>query len=152
MHLLTGLQGLYTFLKACEGREFDNNSGIIFLFLYDKICYGYLREVPHQKYELGYICTYKYQQVALLVYTMFSSFFCSAHVQYNLSGSNPDASFTVDDSNSFFSPYKILPIAQENKYLGMLFLFYHGIICCVYSSESPHQGNSNEYTQHTIIV
>ena len=51
--------------------------------------------------------------------------------QYNLNGSNPDGSFTVDDSNSFFSPYKILPIAQENKYLGILFLFYHGIVLCV---------------------
>ena len=23
---------------------------------------------------------------------------------------------------------------------------------CVYSLESPHRGDSNEYTQHTIIV
>ena len=52
----------------------------------------------------------------------------------------------------FFSPYKILPIAQENKYLGIFFLFYHGIVCCVYSLETPHRGDSNEYTQHTIIV
>ena len=27
-------------------------------------------------------------------------------LQYNLDGSNTDGSFTVDDSNSFFSPYK----------------------------------------------
>ena len=41
-------------------------------------------------------------------------------LQYrNLNGSNPDGLFTVDDSNSFFSPYKILQIAQENKYLGI---------------------------------
>ena len=40
------------------------------------------------------------------------------HIQYNLNGSNP---FTLDDSNSFFSPYNILPIAQENKYLGIFF-------------------------------
>ena len=73
-------------------------------------------------------------------------------LQYNLNGSNPDGSFTVDDSNSFFSPYKILPIAQENKYLGIFFRYYHGIVCCVYSLESPHRGDSNEYTQHTIIV
>ena len=52
----------------------------------------------------------------------------------------------------FFSPYKILPMAQENKYLGIFFLFYHGIVCCVYSLESPHRGDSIEYTQHTIIV
>ena len=44
-------------------------------------------------------------------------------VQYNLNGSNPDGSFTLDYSNSFFSPYKIFPIAQENKYLGMFSYF-----------------------------
>ena len=43
------------------------------------------------------------------------------YVQYNLNGSNPDGSFTVDDLNSFFSPYKILQIAQENKYLVIFF-------------------------------
>ena len=58
----------------------------------------------------------------------------------------------MDDSNSFFSPYKILPITQDNKYLGIFFLLYHGIVCWVYSLESPHRGDSNEYTQHTIIV
>ena len=31
--------------------------------------------------------------------------------------------YTVDDSNSFFSPYKILPVAQENKYLGIFSYF-----------------------------
>ena len=45
-------------------------------------------------------------------------------IQYNLNGSNPDGSFTVDDSNPFFSPYKILQTAQENKYLGIFFLFF----------------------------
>ena len=74
------------------------------------------------------------------------------NTQYNRNGSNTDDSFTVDNSNSFFSPYKILPIAQENKYLGIFFLFYHGIVCCVYWFKSPHQGNSNEYIQHAIIV
>ena len=33
-----------------------------------------------------------------------------------------------------------------------MFLFYRKIVCCVYSLESPHRGDSNEYTQHTIIV
>ena len=44
-------------------------------------------------------------------------------IQYNLNGSNTDGSFTVDDSNSFFSHFKILPTAQENKYLGMFSYF-----------------------------
>ena len=51
------------------------------------------------------------------------SFFYSYYIQYNLNGSNPDGSFTVDDSNSFFSPYKILPIAQGNKYLSSFFSY-----------------------------
>ena len=45
-----------------------------------------------------------------------------AEIQYNLNGLNTDGLFTVDDSNSFFSTYKILPIAQENKYL-MIFSY-----------------------------
>ena len=44
-------------------------------------------------------------------------------IQYNLNGSNTDGSFTVDNTNSFFSPCKILPIAQENKYLGIFSYF-----------------------------
>ena len=33
-----------------------------------------------------------------------------------------------------------------------IFLFYREIVCCVYSLESPHRGDSNEYTQHSITV
>ena len=44
-------------------------------------------------------------------------------IEYNLNGSNTDGSFTVDDSNSFFSPTKILPLAQENNYLGIFSYF-----------------------------
>ena len=51
------------------------------------------------------------------------------------------------NSSSFLSPYEVLPIAQENKYFS-----YHEIVCCVHALESPDQGDSNEYTQHTIIV
>ena len=39
------------------------------------------------------------------------------HLQLNLDGSNTDGSFTMANLNSFLSPYEILPIAQENKYL-----------------------------------
>ena len=37
-------------------------------------------------------------------------------LQSNLNNSNTDGSFTIANSNSFLSPYEILPIAQENKY------------------------------------
>ena len=44
-------------------------------------------------------------------------------LQSNLNSSNTDGSFTIDNSNSFFSPYKILPLAQEDKYLGRISYF-----------------------------
>ena len=72
-------------------------------------------------------------------------------LQSNLDGSNTDGSFTMAYSSPFLSPYEILPIAQENKYLEK-FLFYREIVCCVYALESPLRGDSNAYTQHTITV
>ena len=47
------------------------------------------------------------------------------HIQSNLNGSNTDDSFTMANSNSFLSPYEILPIAQENK---EIYLFHHEIV------------------------
>ena len=58
------------------------------------------------------------------------------------------------DSNSFLSPFEIIPIAQEYKYLGIwgkIFSFYHEIVCYLYSLEAPQRGDSNEYKQHTIL-
>ena len=45
----------------------------------------------------------------------------------------------------FFSPYKILPIAKENKYLVFFCdsSLHHEFVCCVYSLESPHRCDSN---------
>ena len=51
------------------------------------------------------------------------------NIQYNLDGSNTDGSFNVDDSNSFFSPYTILPITQVNKYLGIFFIMELYVVC-----------------------
>ena len=41
----------------------------------------------------------------------------------NLNSSKPDGSFTMANSNSFFSPYEILPIAQERRYLEEISYF-----------------------------
>ena len=43
----------------------------------------------------------------------------TADIQSNLNSSNTDGSVTMANSDSFFSPYETLPIAQENKYLGI---------------------------------
>ena len=44
-------------------------------------------------------------------------------LQLNLNSSNTDGSFTMANSNSFLSRCEILPLAQENKYLGKFSYF-----------------------------
>ena len=36
--------------------------------------------------------------------------------------------------------------------LDIFFIFFYMKVCCVVSIESSHRGDSNEYTQHTIIT
>ena len=49
--------------------------------------------------------------------------FLYKNVQSNLNSSNTDGSFTMANLNSDLSPYEILPIDQENKYLRKLSYF-----------------------------
>ena len=51
------------------------------------------------------------------------------HIQSNFNISNTDGSFTMANLNSFSSPFEILLIAQEKKYLKKIVLFYHEIVC-----------------------
>ena len=52
-------------------------------------------------------------------------------LQSNLNSSNTDGSFTMANSNSFLSPYEILPTDQENKYLRKLpyFIMKLFVVC-----------------------
>ena len=34
---------------------------------------------------------------------------------------------------------------------GDIIVFFNMKVCCVFSLESPHRGDSNEYTQYTIF-
>ena len=77
-------------------------------------------------------------------------YFCAIH--YNLNGSKMDGSLTVDDSNSFFQSLQNPSNSSRKQIFRDFFLFYCGIVCCVCSLESPHRGDSDEYTQHTIIA
>ena len=44
--------------------------------------------------------------------------------------------------------YKI----NVSEYFRDIFLFQYKNVCCVNSLESPHRGDSIEYTQHTIVL
>ena len=57
------------------------------------------------------------------------------YLQSNFNGSNTDGSIAMAYSNSFLSPYEILPLDQENKYLGK-FSYFIMKLYVVYSSSS----------------
>ena len=60
----------------------------------------------------------------------------TGHIQSNLNTSNMDGSFTMANSNSFFSPYKFLLLAWENKYLRKFSYFTMTlyVVCRIASS------------------
>ena len=64
--------------------------------------------------------------------------------------SNNDGSFTVADSKSFFSKKFFRQLKKINR--DILGKCYCENVCCMYALELPHRGDSNEYTQHTIIL
>ena len=43
----------------------------------------------------------------------------------------------------------MLIIAPSKEYIFSI--FFNMKVCCMLSIESPHRGDSNEYTQHTIF-
>ena len=53
----------------------------------------------------------------------------------------------------YFDIMNVNHSARSGGVLGILFfsIFFNMKVYCVYSLESPHRGDSNEYTQHTVI-
>ena len=39
----------------------------------------------------------------------------------------------------------------QEAYLDIFLIFFDMKVCCMFSLESPHRGDSNEYTQYTIF-
>ena len=75
------------------------------------------------------------------------------YLQSNLNNSNTDGSFTMDNSNSFLSPYEILPIAQTNILRKFPYFIMKLYVLCTHENRLvARRCDSNEYTQHTIFV
>ena len=41
--------------------------------------------------------------------------------------------------------------ARSGGLIGIFFNFFDMKVCCIFSLESPHRGDSNEHTQYTIF-
>ena len=71
----------------------------------------------------------------------------SHYLQSNLNSSNTDGLFELS-----FESLRNSSNRSKKQIFKEAFLFHYEIVCCVYSLELPLRGNSNEYTQHTVIV
>ena len=40
---------------------------------------------------------------------------------------------------------------RSGGFIGIFFYFFNMKVCCVFTSESPHRGDSNEYTQYIVF-
>ena len=96
------------------------------------------------KFSVVFQSLWGYNTTYMMAYDRVNEHTKSVLVQSNLNSSNTDVSFTMADSKLFSSPYELLLIATENKYLWKFSQFYHDIVCCVYSLESPHRGDSDD--------
>ena len=45
--------------------------------------------------------------------------------------------------------YSLHQVRRHNR--GIFSIFFNIKVCCVFSIESPHRGDSNEYTKYTIV-
>ena len=70
----------------------------------------------------------------------------SRDVKSNLKCSNTDGSFAMANSNSRFESLQNSSYRSRKQIFKEIFLFYHETVCCVYSLESPHRGDSNDHT------
>ena len=51
----------------------------------------------------------------------------------------------IDRANEFLNS------ARSGGIIGISSFFFNMKVCCVFCLESPHRGDSNEYTQNTIF-
>ena len=48
-------------------------------------------------------------------------------------------------------PMRVDNSARSGGIISISSVFYNMKVCCVFSLESPHRGDSNEYTQYTVF-
>ena len=87
--------------------------------------------------------------VGLLLYM--SDMFILGIIQSNFSGSNTFGTMKISSRQGYFEPMRVEYSVRQGGLIGIsFFIFFNMKVCCVFSLESPHRGDSNEYTQYTI--
>ena len=77
---------------------------------------------------------------------------CIYIIQPNFNGSNTFGTMKICSRQGLFELMSVKHSAWSEGLIGISFRFFFNMtVCCVYSLESPHWGDSAEYIQHTIF-
>ena len=76
--------------------------------------------------------------------------FC-LNIQSNFNGSNTFGTMKISSTQGYFEPMRVDNSARSGGITRISLIFYNMKVCCVFSLESPHRGDSYEYTQYTVF-
>ena len=70
------------------------------------------------------------------------------YIQSNFNGSNTFGTMKISSRQGYFEPMRVDYRRKVRRLNRDIFLiFFNMKVCCVFILESPHRGDSNEYTQ-----
>ena len=86
-----------------------------------------------------------------MIYAYWACVLIRWHIQLNFNGSNTFGTMNIGSRQGYFEPMMVDNSTRSGGIIRMSLIFYSMKVCCVFSLESPHWGDSNEYTQYTIF-
>ena len=72
-------------------------------------------------------------------------------IQSNFNGLNTFGTMKISSRQGYFEPMRVYNSARSGGIIRISLSFYNMKVCCQFSLESPHWGDSNAYTQHTVF-
>ena len=88
------------------------------------------------------LCASFYVQPSVLLSTL---------LQSNFNGSNIFGIMKISSRQGYFEPMRVAKSARSGGIIRISLSFYNMRVCCVFSLESPHCGDSDENTKYTIF-
>ena len=73
------------------------------------------------------------------------------NIQSNFNGSNTFGTIKICSRQGKFKPMMVDNSARSGGIIKIFLIFYNMKVYCAFSLESPHWGDSNEYTQYTVF-
>ena len=73
------------------------------------------------------------------------------NIQSNFNGSNTFGTRKISSRQGELEPMRVDYSAMSGGFIGTFYIFFNMNVCCLFSLESPHRGDSNKDIQYTIF-